>query len=170
MKIYMVSKGSYSDWHIVKQFLSKDLAEKFIEAAKDDGWEGDMTVSEWDTDDETTNLDNLGWKVTREVSDGFMNLSRFKDIPKGQVFWWTEYVGDGINEYDFEYKDCKRNAIWISKNDKTGDINFTFWVIASNKDAALKIANERYSAVRVMLDSEAIQENEVYSFPSYEKL
>ena len=39
MKIYMVSKGSYSDWHIVKQFLSKDLAEKFIEAAKDDGWE-----------------------------------------------------------------------------------------------------------------------------------
>ena len=104
MKIYMVSKGSYSDWHIVKQFLSKDLAEKFIEAAKDDGWEGDMTVSEWDTDDETTNLDNLGWKVTREVSDGFMNLSRFKDIPKGQVFWWAEYIGDGTSEYDLNTK------------------------------------------------------------------
>ena len=50
MKVYIVTSGSYSDYHIDAVTLDKDQAERLAQAVTDYGWdEGHVTV--WDTDD-----------------------------------------------------------------------------------------------------------------------
>ena len=44
-KIYVVTKGDYSDYHIVAATLDKDVAEKI--AAKFDGWHDECRIEEY---------------------------------------------------------------------------------------------------------------------------
>ena len=59
MKVYVVTAGEYSDYHICKIFLDKEKAEKYValeneinEYLCDQCW-----VDEWDTSDDSVDMD-----------------------------------------------------------------------------------------------------------------
>ena len=58
MKIYIVTAGEYSDYHICKVFLDKEKADKYValETECDEFLSYNMYVSEWETSDDKVDM------------------------------------------------------------------------------------------------------------------
>ena len=50
MKIYVVTSGCYSDFHIDAMFSTREKAQKYIDAAKFDDWDEINGITEYDID------------------------------------------------------------------------------------------------------------------------
>ena len=50
MKIYVVTSGCYSDFHINAMFSTREKAQKYIDAAKFDDWDEINGITEYDID------------------------------------------------------------------------------------------------------------------------
>lgn len=163
-KVYVVTKGSYSDYRIVRVFSNPDLAEKFVKASEDDGWET-MRVETYDLDDETTlNLNELIWEVTRVVIKKETSYFAYhnSEVKLGDIVWDTEAMVDSYGIKSYENK-AKKKGFYLSDS---GDM-FGIILFAPNKEAALKIANECYFQVMVRNDLVPFEESKWYSFPSF---
>lgn len=59
MKVYVVTAGEYSDYHICKIFLDKEKAEKYValENEMNKYWSDNCWVNEWDTSDDSVDID-----------------------------------------------------------------------------------------------------------------
>ncbi len=68
MKIYIVTKGAYSDYHIVKVFENKEKAEMYSKYNSSNG--DGCTIEEYETDDKNLTIkDGQGYyKVTLHIS------------------------------------------------------------------------------------------------------
>ena len=163
-KVYVVTKGSYSDYRIVRVFSNPDLAEKFVKASEDDGWET-MRVETYDLDDETTlNLNELIWEVTRVVIKKETSYFAYhnSEVKLGDIVWDTEAMVDSYGIKNYENKAKKKGFYLCDSGDLFGIILF-----APNKEAALKIANECYFQIMVRNDLVPFEENKWYSFPNF---
>ena len=75
MKIYVITQGEYSEYHIVGVTADEDAARAFVrihneEVDDDDGWRGELVeVEEYDTDD-FPKLLHPCWEVDAESKDG----------------------------------------------------------------------------------------------------
>lgn len=58
MKVYIVTAGEYSDYHICKVFLDKEKADKYValETECDEFLSYNMYVSEWETSDDKIDM------------------------------------------------------------------------------------------------------------------
>ena len=54
MKIYVVTSGCYSDFHIDAMFSTREKAQKYIDAAKFDDWDEINGITEYDIDSAST--------------------------------------------------------------------------------------------------------------------
>lgn len=54
MKIYVVTSGCYSDFHINAMFSTREKAQKYIDVAKFDDWDEINGIDEWDVDSAST--------------------------------------------------------------------------------------------------------------------
>ena len=61
-KVYVVTSGSYSDYHIEAVFSTEELAEKYIHATKSGNRWDDASIEEWDLDRNASEL-RAGYKA-----------------------------------------------------------------------------------------------------------
>lgn len=129
MKIWAIEMGSYSDYHIVGVFSSKENAE--------------MIVSKMDMKYETPNI--VEWEVDPSIAELNANMKQFKIIMRkdGSTEKTTEL--DFFDEYDL----CSSYDVW--ERTKAGAyshdpqqfpdvLNCTVW--ARDTEHAIKIVNE----------------------------
>lgn len=172
MKVYILTRGSYSDYHISKVFLSKKQAQDYAKRFGTDHYNGDFSIEEWDTSDDAIEFSMAGWEVTRYVGNhGFIGKKR----DPNEVWWDIEFLGIGEEE-NYRHESCLKNEwdTWISTwGEEKGSRVFNFYLLAPNKETALKVANERYAQIRVAIDQGLIQLGEGedhFTFPGGEKI
>lgn len=114
-KIYIVTEGSYSDYHIVGTFSTKEKAEEHsLLVLGEERQFYDAKVEEWDIDE-------------------------IVDHPKGMFFYNVVMTKDGKTQ------ECKNVGCEYKNTDAPyGDnANFSFYMWARDEKHAIKIANER---------------------------
>lgn len=116
MTVYVITEGSYSDYHIIAVSTDKDKAEKLAEMFGAD-------VEEWETD---TARD-------RRVIEGFRRY-RVCFNREGDVYWTADYT---------ENEDVAEGVAIYSANRAVRDKAVEVVVWAKNKEAAIKIAAEK---------------------------
>lgn len=117
-KIYIVTSGEYSDYHIDAVFSTKGLAEDYIQQNGTD-----YRIEEYNLDEEIDRNTKL-WRVEFDIKDGEFKEAHVRDYAKDD-FRDTCKVSD--------YFDCTR---------------INFFVDADTMDRAVKIASERFAAVK----------------------
>lgn len=86
MKVYVITQGSYSDYHIVGVKLTREEAERVVALANDERLEtigGDMQVEEFDTD-------NIKIESENTVKDKWECAFDYKTLECYRVYWRGE--------------------------------------------------------------------------------
>jgi len=116
MKVYVVTQGEYSDYHIEKVFADRNKAEEycemFNEAKKDSTWASLMEIEEYETADDTLETFKGGLKYIYEwdIENGYIKGSEkatYVDFIRTDNQWgktteeawfkgWATNVGDGV--------------------------------------------------------------------------
>ncbi len=77
MKIYVVTGGSYSDYHIEAVFTTKELAEAFVNGHDKEknayGNDSDIEIEEWDADVSPKGFFQKVWQVWLDIKTGNMS-------------------------------------------------------------------------------------------------
>ena len=120
--IYIITDGSYSDYHIVTVFSTRELAEKFIALYPD---MNDDNIEEYELD-----------KFETQLKDGLLlyNVSMYRD---GE----TRNVDMGTMDND---TDTQKNTMFREWNTVTWFMSCNMF--ATDEQHAVKIANERRTA------------------------
>jgi hypothetical protein len=127
MKIYVITEGSYSDYHIVALCEDKEKAECVAEKVCGE-------VEEYETKD----ADILCKKIP---------YSRiYIDTKTGNVIW-IEQLSIEDNDYYDEYA---KNFEWVKPIQRDGKRIFCFitYVQTKEKEKAIKIARDRWAAYK----------------------
>lgn len=123
MKVYLATRGSYSDYSIEAIFSSKRKANTFIKY---------FPSGEWN-DIEEYELDPTDWEIVK------------KNIPLWDVIIEKETGNiSSIEERTYNYYEIQNppvNVIWHCHN--LGSMDLRTYVFAKTKEKAIKIANER---------------------------
>ena len=118
-KIYIVTSGEYSDYHIEAVFTTKEKAVDYVEQHGTD-----YNIEEYDLDEEVEKKTQL-WSIVFCIENGKLlegNTRSFKE--------------DEVRDTCF---------VELSWN---GKLYITFYVDADSMDRAVKIARERFAAVK----------------------
>ena len=118
-KIYIVTSGEYSDYHIEAVFTTKEKAVEYVEQHGTD-----YNIEEYDLDEEVEKKTQL-WSIVFCIENGKLlegNTRSFKE--------------DEVRDTCF---------VELSWN---GKLYITFYVDADSMDRAVKIARERFAAVK----------------------
>lgn len=121
MKVYVVTAGEYSDYHICKIFLDKEKAEKYValenemnEYLYDNCW-----VDEWDTSDDSIDINakTAKYYYAYITTDGEIETDEEdgQDYPeiridKGEVILKPDHWGIGVYSKR-SYKHAEKVAI-----------------------------------------------------------
>lgn len=176
MKVYIVTNGSYSDYHIVKVFTDKAKADDFAKRATTSGYDQDYDVEEFDTEDEADlNLLPFGVRLRRDGTwDVWYTEYCLKECKANKFNYMPEIdnIVEGEETYtlgDTIYRKDKSNLIdtITDKNIVKRPEYANFWLMAKDPQTALKIAHERYGAIKAM--GRALDPNKYYTFPSYKE-
>jgi hypothetical protein len=114
MKVYIVTSGCYSDYHIEGVYSTREMAEEYIRAIKDD-YKG---INEWEVD-----------VVVDPIEHGYLR-------------WYVRFDGDNIdyiNQEDIDLDDPKEEE--CSYYNYMGSLSFSIY--AKDRDHAIKIASEK---------------------------
>lgn len=120
MKVYVVTAGEYSDYHICKIFLDKEKAEKYVAIENEiNQYYDECWINEWETDDDNVDMtakvghyyyayiDMGGELHTDEEDDGDEPIPK---IDKGEVIIKADDWG--ISVYSKKsYKHAEKVAI-----------------------------------------------------------
>jgi len=119
MKVYVVSAGEYSDYHICRIFLDKEKAKKYVAIENEINQYYECWITEWETDDNEIDMnakvghyyyayiDLDGELKTDEEDEG---KETFPHIDKGEVIIETDDWG--ISVYSKKsYKHAEKVAI-----------------------------------------------------------
>lgn len=122
MKVYVLTEGCYSDYHIVGVTLSKEKAEEYKETVSNSGWYGGVNeIEEYDTDA----LDSIpkGYRLyVARKAEGRDEINVFKVDP---------------SEAD-EIKKPIIEKLWHCKE-------FRVYLYARDEEHATKVASEIYA-------------------------
>ena len=120
-KIYIVTSGEYSDYHIDAVFTTKEKAVDYVEQ------HGTCyNIEEYDLDEEVEKKTQL-WHIVFCVEDGKLNEASPTSYNRNRVVD-TCYISEPFN---WRAKSC-----------------ICFYVDADSMDRAVKIARERFAAVK----------------------
>lgn len=100
MKLYVVTQGEYSDYHIEKIFLDKDKAENYAKYHR-------AEVEEWETDDEDYEIIKNGYYYI-SLDYKFFQDARFKwfyKLTNYQVKQTYNKESNGTTKIDQYYKE-----------------------------------------------------------------
>lgn len=112
-KVYVITKGAYSDYHICAVTLDKNTAEKLAKKYSEDSW-SEAVIEEYD----------------------------LEDFSKSERFMYCVTFGDnGISCSFEEYEHTEK--IFYHKNAFTGQGGMTVYVKARDEAQAKKIAQDR---------------------------
>lgn len=120
MKIYVITKGYYSDYHICAVTIDKNKAELLKEKFSDEYW-GDAVIEEFDTDEEEEVL-------------------KFEKV--FDCLYCEENNEIEISEESIDY--FRPSNLIITKN----NLGLHTYVLANNEEDALKIASDKFSKYR----------------------
>lgn len=118
MKIYIVTSGEYSDYGIDAVFSTKEKADEYIQQHGTD-----YHIEEYDLDEEVIKYTRL-WRIEFNISDGMFHEACVRDYKQ-------EVVRDTCNVEQY------LQGTYIN-----------FYVDADTMDKAVKIASERFTAVK----------------------
>lgn len=125
MKLYAVTKGEYSDYHIVALTADKDVAEKLAKKYSN----RTSVYGDW-----------FGEAQVEEYEDGVVLLDRdcyFVRVENGNV---TEVVPPNTEDTWFDEDEKLYNeSVWKASIDD----NYYTYVLARNHDEAAKIGKDR---------------------------
>lgn len=112
MKVYIVTSGEYSDYHIVAVFIDKDLAYRYATVRKlKDRWD-DYNVEIYDTDDiKMADVNAEEEKIKPHI------LYRCEFLPNGTLLEGRDTVKEKLEEPVIE--DYGRTIVYVSKGDKS---------------------------------------------------
>lgn len=83
MKVYVITKGAYSDYHIVAVVLDKTRAEEIVKAVSDPKWSfGEARVEEYDTDTFAT---QYAYSVNYYDRRWYANIDEYTDHQSNHV-------------------------------------------------------------------------------------
>lgn len=125
MKVYIVTAGTYSDYHIERVFSTKEKAQEYLDHIGNDD---DVDIEEYNLDEETPR-GVFGYSVTIYNSDNEATVCRID-----------------FNNFPHKRKDAFR---WIPAQFCLPD-NIWFNIEAKDAPHAVKIASERLAQIRVM--------------------
>jgi hypothetical protein len=143
MKVYVVTEGEYSDYHIVEIFTNKEKAELLAEPFYE------RRVEEFELDPETPDYIKRGYKIF------FINMFEDGGLPQNpDDFDVYEYSADrsswDLNKARFvkhEYPYFHTGEKWRHGNDEdkphNGEWVMEIDILAKDKKHAIKIANEK---------------------------
>lgn len=112
-KVYVITKGAYSDYHICAVAATKEIAEKLRKIYSDDSW-ADARIEEYD-------------------------LNEAKDDVR--VFYDVTFADGKVSTYFNEYGE--RESIQFFKGNKWQSDRLIVSVRARDEDHAVKIAQDR---------------------------
>ena len=118
-KIYIVTSGEYSDYGINAVFTTKEKAADYVEQHGTD-----YNVEEYDLDEEVEKKAQL-WSVGFRVDDGELLEATTRSFEEDKV-----------------RDTCSVKLSW------SGKLYITFYIDADSMDRAIKIASERFAAVK----------------------
>lgn len=174
MKVYIVTNGEYSDYHIVKVFLDKAMADDFAERATTSGYGNDYKVEVYDTEEDANN-NLLTFRVSyfKDVWD-CNYVEDCDNMCKNNVFKYAHEINNPYPKDARTYKSGDILYLWDDKSRLLDEMkilkkpeSFTIYLLAKDKDAALKIAHERLGAIKAMGDT--LKPKRKYTFPSYQE-
>ena len=99
MKVYVITQGSYSDYHIVGVKLTREEAEKVVTAGKnkrEEIFDYDMHIEEFDTD-------NITVESANEVKDMYECIFDYKTLENRN----TDWRGDTFISINHPYLDTR---------------------------------------------------------------
>lgn len=135
MKIYVVTEGEYSDYHIEGVFLTKEAADKYVKV-RYDGRAYDPCVEEYDTIDEMYRDDEYAIECRAEFDNTLGTLTNY-----GTYCTTNAYpVSQAPNEHT-EIMTWDRTTIfyfYVSENSKA----------LHDQEILKKIACDRYAAYK----------------------
>lgn len=120
-KIYIVTSGEYSDYHICAVFSTREKAEEYVQIHGTD-----YGIEEYDLDEEIKREVKL-WRVAVAIKNNEIII--IEPCP-------TEYRVEEMTDT------CYINADWY------GEPIMYFYVQSETMDRAIKIASERFAAVK----------------------
>lgn len=134
MKLYIVTAGCYSDYHIVGAFESEEKAKLYVEANENDYFDEDMSYREYDTLDDrlmdindTRKLYSVEFYVNPNTGEIVVNKLRSNRLIPG-------FKDGEFQEYG--RWDKRRNMHVVVHG---------IHVLADYKEQALKIAQDKYA-------------------------
>lgn len=122
-KIYIVTSGCYSDYRIEAVFTTQDKANDYVQQHG-----ADCDIEEYELDGEVVK-EEKSWRVAFYLDKDF-NLEKHTQ---------DAYV---CSTLDYKYKDTCHVAIYPTMN------VINFYVVADSMDRAVKIASERFAAIK----------------------
>ena len=164
-KVYIVTKGSYSDYHICRVFFDENLAKEYCKSISDDSFDGEAVVEKYEIGKDNKSW-KLGWRVDRNINRG-----ERKDLKKDEVYWGSNCLEELDESEDGYYYssdsfNVKNNVFFTD-----GYGRWVFYLEAPNKEAALKIANERYMKVQTEQDlTHRFELNTYYNYNNFEEV
>ena len=128
MKIYVVTSGTYSDYHISAVFTDKIKADAYVAMRGSDAWISDATIEEWDTSDDYLELDHNNKLVYLH----FVNDARNHIYPEDKFYVTiTPVFENNINQFldkDFHADNIKDSYVILPER---------------NEEKAIKIYQDR---------------------------
>lgn len=122
-KIYIVTSGCYSDYRIEAVFTTQDKANDYVQQHGTD-----CDIEEYELDGEVVKKEKL-WCVEKRLDKDF-------NFEKYALF------ASVCSTLDYKYKDTCHVALYPTMN------VINFYVDADSMDRAVKIASERFAAIK----------------------
>ena len=102
MKVYIVTRGSYSDYHIEAVFLSKEKAEYYVKYNSGSYYDTPY-IEEHDTEDENYDVSKQGYVKASTCFEHYFNPKnyyKYEISESGESVHFTEYKGDSITRIE----------------------------------------------------------------------
>ena len=145
MKVYVITAGQYSDYHIERIFTDKTLAEEYYKQQKNDPSADVNDITEWETDQDFERKDTF-------VYDVLMIFKKFGVAPAKD---FAELEGIGRIYCMKNYPKSQVNAIFLTRCNCCCEIEYDmhFIIEAKSKELARAIAIERLAQVKALLNT-----------------
>ena len=82
MKVYVITKGAYSDYHIVAVVLDKQRAEEIVKAVSDSEWSF-AQIEEYDTDTFAT---QYAYSISYYGRRWYANIDEYTDHQSNHIY------------------------------------------------------------------------------------
>lgn len=146
MKVYIVTRGCYSDYSIDKVFTDREKAEKYV--AYNSGGYDEPMIEEYDTveqDFEQINYIEVNYDITKD--DEFFEIEFFKTDSIGKELKSVETTDFSVNRFEDDY-----DSLFLTRTISAEHIKENI------KDKYLKVCRDLYAQIKSLKEVEGWNE------------